>query len=71
MKLLQCSEDDMVNIVVSTDNHVGFMEKDPVRRDDSFHAFEEVLVKAKENKVNHSPRKNSAASMRILTQEAS
>ena len=44
----------MISIVVSTDNHVGFMERDPVRRDDSFAAFEEVLTTARTKKA--SPR---------------
>ena len=37
--------------MISTDNHVGFLEKDPIRGGDSFHAFEEVLTRAKEHKV--------------------
>ena len=37
--------------MISTDNHVGFLEKDPIRGGDSFLAFEEVLTRAKEQKV--------------------
>ena len=48
-----CSQEDIINIVVSTDNHIGFMEKDAIRRDDSFLAFEEVLTTAKAQKVQH------------------
>lgn len=44
-------DDDIVRIVISTDNHVGFMERDPVRGHDSFIAFEEVLRHARDTKV--------------------
>lgn len=35
-------DDDVVRIMISTDSHLGHLEKDPVRCDDSFAAFEEV-----------------------------
>jgi double-strand break repair protein MRE11 len=38
-------------VLISTDNHVGFLERDPVRRDDSFLALEEVLATARAQKV--------------------
>ncbi|KAG1663650.1 hypothetical protein FOA52_011705 [Chlamydomonas sp. UWO 241] len=34
---------NLLRILVSTDNHLGVWEKDEVRREDSFEAFEEVL----------------------------
>ncbi|GAX85793.1 hypothetical protein CEUSTIGMA_g13208.t1 [Chlamydomonas eustigma] len=37
---------DLLKILISTDNHLGVWEKDEVRRDDSFDAFEEVLITA-------------------------
>jgi double-strand break repair protein MRE11 len=43
--------DDTLRIMVSTDNHLGYAEKDPVRGLDSFAAFEEVLYLAKRHKV--------------------
>lgn len=33
--------------MVSTDNHLGYLERDPIRGNDSFAAFEEVLLLAK------------------------
>jgi double-strand break repair protein MRE11 len=45
-------DDDIVRILVSTDNHLGFAERDPVRCDDCFAAFEEVLLTAKKKKVD-------------------
>ena len=44
-------DEDTVRIMVSTDNHLGFEEKDPIRGNDSFAAFEEVLSIAKRTKV--------------------
>jgi len=38
---------DTLRILLSTDNHLGYAETDPVRGNDSFCALEEVLVLAK------------------------
>jgi hypothetical protein len=51
---------DVIRIFFSTDNHLGYNEKDPVRGDDSFIAFEEVLEKCIEAKVSYSRTKMSA-----------
>lgn len=40
-----------MRILVATDLHVGFKEREGVRGDDSFHALEEVLATAKAQKV--------------------
>ena len=40
---LRFMDDDIFRILVSTDNHLGFQDKSPVRYADSFAAFEEVL----------------------------
>ena len=42
-------DDNIIRILISTDNHLGFMEKDPVRNDDAFSSFEEALYTAKSN----------------------
>jgi DNA repair exonuclease SbcCD nuclease subunit len=44
-----CSNDDpdTMRILLSTDNHLGYNERDPVRGNDSFAAFEEVLYTAR------------------------
>lgn len=44
--------DSVLKVMISTDNHLGYLEKDPVRGDDSFRAFEEVLALAKSNEVD-------------------
>lgn len=36
-------DDNTMRILVSSDNHLGYMEKDPLRGEDSFKAFEEVF----------------------------
>lgn len=46
------SDPDNVRALISTDNHLGYLEKDPLRGDDSFRAFEEVLALAKANNVD-------------------
>ena len=43
---------DVLSMVVATDIHLGFMEKDPVRGNDSFEAFEEILKYAKAKRVD-------------------
>ncbi|KAJ3053886.1 Double-strand break repair protein mre11a, partial [Rhizophlyctis rosea] len=39
-------------ILLATDNHVGYMEKDPIRGNDSFDSFEEVLKIGQERNVD-------------------
>ena len=43
---------DVMKILIATDNHLGYMEKDEVRKDDSFEAFEEIFQIAKREKVD-------------------
>lgn len=43
---------DVLKILVTTDNHLGFMEKDPERGMDSFVAFEEALEIARQEEVD-------------------
>ncbi|KAF8945870.1 Double-strand break repair protein mre11a [Haplosporangium gracile] len=43
---------DTFSILVATDNHLGYLEKDPVRGDDSFRAFEEILKLAVESEAS-------------------
>ncbi|KAK2799106.1 Double-strand break repair protein mus-23 [Emmonsiellopsis sp. PD_5] len=46
------SDADTIRILVSTDNHVGYNERDPVRGDDSWKSFHEVMCLAKERDVD-------------------
>ncbi len=40
-------DNDTLRILISTDNHLGYAESDPIRSNDSFAAFEEILYLAK------------------------
>jgi len=43
--------DNTFVILIATDNHLGYLEKDPIRGDDSFKAFEEILTIAQKKEV--------------------
>ncbi|KAF8726493.1 hypothetical protein AX14_007836 [Amanita brunnescens Koide BX004] len=36
-------QEDTIRILLATDNHIGYMERDPIRGQDSINTFEEVL----------------------------
>jgi double-strand break repair protein MRE11 len=38
---------DTIRILVATDNHVGFEERDPIRKDDSWRTFDEIMQMAR------------------------
>ncbi|KAL1839726.1 hypothetical protein VTJ49DRAFT_1231 [Mycothermus thermophilus] len=48
----QESDPDTIRILVSTDNHVGFEERDPIRKDDSWRTFDEVMQLARTQDVD-------------------
>ena len=43
--------EDTIRILVATDSHVGYEERDPIRKDDSWQSFDEVMRMAKEQDV--------------------
>ncbi|KAK9465749.1 Mre11 DNA-binding presumed domain-containing protein [Lipomyces arxii] len=43
---------DTIRILISSDNHVGYNERDPIRGEDSFNTFEEIITAAKERDVD-------------------
>ncbi|XP_056417466.1 double-strand break repair protein MRE11 [Hyla sarda] len=45
-------DEDTFKILVATDIHLGYMEKDAVRGNDSFVTFDEILKLAKDNEVD-------------------
>ena len=55
MDQLGSPDEDTLRILVSTDNHLGYLERDPVRALDSFAALEEVLYLAKKYDVRLRP----------------
>lgn len=44
-------DSDILKIMIASDMHLGYAEKDPRRGEDSFNSFEELFVKANEHKV--------------------
>jgi double-strand break repair protein MRE11 len=36
-------QDSTFRILLATDNHLGYMERDPIRGEDSFKSFEEIF----------------------------
>ncbi|TVY91536.1 Double-strand break repair protein [Lachnellula willkommii] len=38
---------DTIRILIATDSHVGYCERDPIRKDDSSRSFNEVMELAK------------------------
>lgn len=43
---------DTIRILLTTDNHVGYLENDPIRGDDSWKTFQEIAVLAREHDVD-------------------
>lgn len=44
--------ENYIKVMLATDNHVGFMERDPVRGQDSINTFREILQLAVDNDVD-------------------
>jgi hypothetical protein len=38
---------DTIRILIATDSHVGYEERDPIRKDDSWRSFDEVMQLAR------------------------
>ena len=43
--------DDTIKILLATDNHIGYLERDPVRGQDSINTFREILQLAVKHDV--------------------
>ncbi|EAW06812.1 MRX complex nuclease subunit [Aspergillus clavatus NRRL 1] len=50
--ILIVTEAETIRILVATDNHVGYNERDPIRGDDSWKSFHEVMCLARERDVD-------------------
>ncbi|KAI1790082.1 DNA repair exonuclease [Ganoderma leucocontextum] len=44
--------DDTIKIMLATDNHIGYLERDPIRGQDSIEAFKEILQLAVKHDVD-------------------
>ena len=49
---IMAGDPSMLRLLIATDNHIGVHEEDPIRKDDSFTAFEEILAHAVRTKVD-------------------
>ncbi|KAI1388254.1 DNA repair exonuclease [Hypoxylon trugodes] len=45
-------EADTIRILIATDNHVGYEERDPIRGDDSWKSFDEIMNLARKEDVD-------------------
>ena len=48
----ESDDENVIKIMIATDNHLGYGEKYPDRQHDSFTAFNEILQLAKDNDVD-------------------
>jgi hypothetical protein len=46
---------DTIRILIATDSHVGYEERDPIRKDDSWRSFDEVMQLARTQDVRLFP----------------
>ncbi|KKA26670.1 hypothetical protein TD95_001650 [Thielaviopsis punctulata] len=46
------SPENTIRILVATDNHVGYEERDPIRKDDSWKTFDEIMTLARTQDVD-------------------
>jgi len=51
-------EENTIKILLATDNHIGYLERDPIRGQDSINTFKEILELA----VKHEVRKRTLCS---------
>lgn len=45
-------EEDTFRIMLATDNHIGYLERDPIRGQDSINTFKEILQLAVKHDVS-------------------
>ncbi|KAG1807498.1 Metallo-dependent phosphatase-like protein [Suillus subaureus] len=45
-------QEDIIKILVATDNHIGYLERDPIRGQDSINTFKEILQLAVKHDVD-------------------
>uniref|UniRef100_A0A493T7I1 MRE11 homolog, double strand break repair nuclease n=1 Tax=Anas platyrhynchos platyrhynchos TaxID=8840 RepID=A0A493T7I1_ANAPP len=50
--LNKVDDEDTFKILIATDIHLGYLEKDPVRGNDTFVTFNEILEQAQKNEVD-------------------
>ena len=58
------NSENTLRVLIATDNHLGFEERDSVRQHDSFLAFEEILRTARERYERHLASERASANGR-------
>lgn len=51
--LIYIVPEDTIRILLATDNHIGYLERDPIRGQDSINTFREILQLAVKNDVGY------------------
>lgn len=54
------ASEDTIRIMLATDNHIGYNERDPIRGQDSINTFREILQLAVKHDVSRLMFSNSA-----------
>lgn len=49
--MCRAADIDTLRILVATDSHLGYLEKDEIRRHDSFNSFDEICSIASQRQV--------------------
>ncbi|CCF56629.1 hypothetical protein KAFR_0B03320 [Kazachstania africana CBS 2517] len=49
---MELPDEDTIRILITTDNHVGYNENDPITGDDSWKTFHEIMMIAKDSNVD-------------------
>jgi double-strand break repair protein MRE11 len=50
--MVETGDDSTIRILLTTDNHVGYKETDPIRGDDAGNSFHEIMMMAKQRNVD-------------------
>jgi hypothetical protein len=61
--LISLVPEDTIRILLATDNHIGYLERDPIRGQDSVNTFKEILQLAVKNDVSRHAHLASALSI--------
>lgn len=54
LELTLRADADTIRVLIATDNHVGYEERDAIRKDDSWQTFDEIMNLARTEDVRWS-----------------
>ena len=58
--------DNTIKILLATDNHIGYLERDPIRGQDSINTFKEILQLAVKHDVGSASLGRAVFAIRYL-----